>query len=114
MDKGAVTAASVAAGLVCLTSMTVLAGTDGQGTDRFARADENNDGVVSRIEAQGVLPTLTDHLFDMADENHDGVIEEVEFVLLEGLSGAVGGFTQPQPPAPEPSSSEPSSSIPPS
>lgn len=112
MSKIVTTAASTAAAFVCFGSAAVLAGTDGQGTDFFSRVDANNDGVITRVEAQGPFPTLTDHLFDMADENHDGVLEEVEWPLLEGLVGAIGGITKPEPPPPPPppSSSEPSSS----
>jgi hypothetical protein len=116
MSKTATIAASAAAVFVCFGGAAVLAGTDGQGTDFFARVDANNDGVITRIEAQGPFPTLTDHLFDKADENHDGVLEEVEWPLLEGLVGAIGGTNTPQPPPPPPppSSEEPSSSVPPS
>jgi Ca2+-binding EF-hand superfamily protein len=46
---------------------------------RFADADTNHDGRLSRDEAQAGTPRLTEH-FDEIDSDHDGMLTTAEIV----------------------------------
>lgn len=85
------------------------AGVLGQSNADFTRADGNNDGKITRLEAQGAIPTLSQELFDKADVNHDGVLDETEWPLAQALSPEQGNShdSSEAPPseAPAPSSS---------
>jgi Ca2+-binding EF-hand superfamily protein len=47
--------------------------------DRFAAADTNHDGFLSRDEAQKGMPRLADH-FDDIDTDHDGQLSTAEIL----------------------------------
>jgi Ca2+-binding EF-hand superfamily protein len=50
---------------------------------KFQRADKNNDGSVSRVEATNLI--IAD-AFAMYDTNRDGFVDEAEFVASGGKS----------------------------
>lgn len=47
--------------------------------ERFAAADLNHDGFLSRDEAQKGMPRLADH-FDEIDTDHDGQVSTAEIL----------------------------------
>ncbi|WP_024303630.1 EF-hand domain-containing protein [Pseudogulbenkiania sp. MAI-1] len=72
--------------LMALISFSALAAADsgaakeprlGGPTARFAQADTNGDGLLSKAEVQAALPRLADD-FDKIDANHDGQLSRDE------------------------------------
>ena len=87
------------------------AGVLAQSNSDFTKTDGNNDGKITRTEAQGTFTSLTPELFDHADVNHDGVLDETEWPLIAGMmagerNGSSSAQEQPSSQAPAPSSSE--------
>ncbi len=66
---------------------------------RFAAADKNGDGTLSREEVQQAMPRVARH-FDEIDTNQDGQISQEELKAARHLLGMHHGHRQPSPGAP--------------
>lgn len=63
--------------LTACAAAAARAGRAEQMKDRFAAADSDHDGYISRDEAEKGLPRIAPH-FDDADTNHDGKLSQDE------------------------------------
>ncbi|HVX04615.1 MAG TPA: EF-hand domain-containing protein [Rhodanobacteraceae bacterium] len=76
-------------GLLAALSLTACAATGGgrsqaaaeKAQERFAAADTNHDGYLSRDEAAQGTPRLSAH-FDEIDSDHDGLLSKQEIIAF--------------------------------
>lgn len=54
-----------------------------EGQDRFAMADTNKDGKLSKDEFQKGFPNLTEEAFLKLDQNQDNVIDQAEWQFFK-------------------------------